>query len=97
MVTGAVRVVRHAAERGWLCANHDRHSAIRSYVGPVISSAGFRPFFLGASIWAAAAIPLWLRAYAEGLTLPTKLAPLMPPGSRRLQSANEASHELLGD
>ena len=47
----------------------------RSFAGPVILSAGFRPFFLGASIWAAAAIPLWLGAYAEGLALPTKLAP----------------------
>jgi uncharacterized protein involved in response to NO len=47
----------------------------RSHAGPVILSAGFRPFFLGASIWAAAAIPLWLGAYAEGLALPTKLAP----------------------
>jgi uncharacterized protein involved in response to NO len=49
----------------------------RSYVGPVILSAGFRPFFLGASIWAAVAIPLWLGAYAEGLALPTKLSPLI--------------------
>ena len=46
----------------------------RSHFGPVILSAGFRPFFLGASIWAAASIPLWLGAYAEGLALPTKLA-----------------------
>jgi uncharacterized protein involved in response to NO len=45
----------------------------RSHAGPVILSAGFRPFFLGASVWAAAAIPLWLGAYAEGLALPTKL------------------------
>jgi uncharacterized protein involved in response to NO len=47
----------------------------RSHAGPVILSAGFRPFFLGASIWAAVAIPLWLGAYAEGLALPTRLAP----------------------
>lgn len=40
-------------------------------------SAGFRPFFLGASIWAAVAIPLWLGAYAEGLALPTQLAPFI--------------------
>lgn len=46
----------------------------RSHAGRVILSAGYRPFFLGASVWAAAAIPLWLGAYAEGLTLPTKLA-----------------------
>src|SRR5215467_3457060 len=47
----------------------------RSHAGPVILSAGFRPFFLGASIWAAVAVPLWLGTYAEGLALPTKLAP----------------------
>ena len=44
--------------------------------GPVILSAGFRPFFLGASIWAALSIPLWLGAYATGLVVPTRLAPL---------------------
>jgi uncharacterized protein involved in response to NO len=48
----------------------------RQYVGPAVLSAGFRPFFLGASIWAAVAIPLWLAAYAEGLIVPT----LLPPG-----------------
>lgn len=47
----------------------------RSHAGPVILSAGFRPFFLGASIWATVAVPLWLGTYAEGLALPTKLAP----------------------
>jgi uncharacterized protein involved in response to NO len=36
---------------------------------------GFPTFFLVASIWAAAAIPLCLGAYAEGLALPTQLAP----------------------
>ena len=43
---------------------------------PAILSAGFRPFFLGASIWAALSIPLWLGAYATGLVVPTRLAPL---------------------
>jgi uncharacterized protein involved in response to NO len=47
----------------------------RSHAGPVIFSAGFRPFFLGASIWAAVAVPLWFSAYAAGLALPTTLAP----------------------
>jgi len=45
--------------------------------GPAILSAGFRPFFLGASIWAALSIPLWLGAYAAGLVVPTHLAPLI--------------------
>jgi uncharacterized protein involved in response to NO len=49
----------------------------RAHAGPVILSAGFRPFFLGASIWAAVAIPIWLGAYVEGLVVPTRLAPLI--------------------
>jgi uncharacterized protein involved in response to NO len=49
----------------------------RAHAGPVILSAGFRPFFLGSSIWAALAIPLWLGAYAGGLVVPTRLAPLI--------------------
>jgi uncharacterized protein involved in response to NO len=47
----------------------------RAHAGPVILSAGFRPFFLGSAIWAAIAVPLWLCAYAEGLIVPTQLAP----------------------
>ena len=58
----------------------------RALAGPAILSAGFRPFFLGASIWAAVAIPLWLGAYVEGRVVPTHLAPLIwhahpPPSS----------------
>ncbi len=34
--------------------------------GPVFLSAGFRPFFLLASVWSAAAVPLWLAAYVHG-------------------------------
>lgn len=47
----------------------------RPHTGPAILSAGFRPFFLGSSLWAAAAIPLWLAAYAAGLAVPTLLPP----------------------
>jgi uncharacterized protein involved in response to NO len=47
----------------------------RAHQGPVILSAGFRPFFLGASIWAAIAVPIWLCPYAEGLVIPTQLGP----------------------
>ncbi len=43
--------------------------------GPAILSAGFRPFFLGAAIWAAVAVPVWIGAYAGGLAVPTRLAP----------------------
>lgn len=45
----------------------------RSYDGPALFSAGFRPFFLTASLWAALAIPLWLAAYTVGLILPSSL------------------------
>ena len=47
----------------------------RNHSGPVILSAGFRPFFLASSIWAAVAVPIWLGAYAEGLIVPTRLSP----------------------
>jgi len=46
----------------------------RVHAGPAIWLAGFRPFFLAASIWAAVAAPLWLAAYADGLAVPTRLA-----------------------
>lgn len=49
----------------------------RPHMGPAILSAGFRPFFLVAAIWAAAAIPLWLAAYAEGFVMPSLLAPII--------------------
>jgi len=49
----------------------------RAYAGPAILSAGFRPFFLAASIWAALAMPLWLAAYGGGIIVPTRLAPLV--------------------
>ena len=45
----------------------------RSLAGPVILSAGFRPFFLGSAIWAAIGVPLWLCAYMNGLVVPTAL------------------------
>jgi uncharacterized protein involved in response to NO len=46
------------------------------YAGPALFSYGFRPFFLGAAIWAAIAIVLWLPQYFGHLTLPTAFAPL---------------------
>jgi uncharacterized protein involved in response to NO len=45
--------------------------------GPVILSAGFRPFFLGSAIWAALAIPLWLAVYRGGVSVPSLLPPLV--------------------
>lgn len=35
-------------------------AARRSFTGPALLSFGFRPFFLGAALWAALAVPLWL-------------------------------------
>jgi uncharacterized protein involved in response to NO len=32
-------------------------------------SGGFRPFFLGAAVWAALAVPVWLAAYVHGYQL----------------------------
>lgn len=47
----------------------------RAHRGAVILSAGFRPFFLGSSIWAAIGVPLWLWSYTSGLIVPTALPP----------------------
>jgi uncharacterized protein involved in response to NO len=33
------------------------------YAGPALFSYGFRPFFLGAAVWAALSIALWLPQY----------------------------------
>ncbi len=35
--------------------------------GPALWSYGFRPFFLGGAVWAAAAMALWIAALASGL------------------------------
>jgi uncharacterized protein involved in response to NO len=47
----------------------------RAYGGTAILPAGFRPFFLGSSIWAAIGVPLWLYAYTGELIVPTALPP----------------------
>jgi uncharacterized protein involved in response to NO len=49
----------------------------RRQSGPALLSAGFRPFFLGAALWAALAIPLWLALYSGAVGLPNALAPLV--------------------
>ena len=73
----AARVASHAPREARFGRTMTAIPRYRSHVGPVILSTGFRPFFLGSSIWAAVAIPLWLGAYVEGLALPTKLAPVI--------------------
>lgn len=47
----------------------------RSYAGPALFSYGFRPFFLGGAIWAAAAVPLWTFLYVGAIGLPSALSP----------------------
>ena len=39
-------------------------------------AAGFRPFFLLASVWAAIAVPVWLAAYAHGYALRGGVSPM---------------------
>ncbi len=48
----------------------------RGEAGPALLSAGFRPFFLLAAIWAAVAIPLWLLVFSGTQRLPTVFAPI---------------------
>jgi uncharacterized protein involved in response to NO len=45
----------------------------RSRSGPVMLSAGFRPFFLLSAIWAALGIPLWLAVFAGEAQIMTAL------------------------
>jgi uncharacterized protein involved in response to NO len=49
---------------------------LRAYRGPAILSYGFRPFFLGGSIWAAAAMALFIPMLQGNLALPTTLNPI---------------------
>lgn len=48
----------------------------RGWTGLALLSAGFRPFFLGAAIWAMLAMALWIPMIAGRLELPTRLAPV---------------------
>ncbi len=43
----------------------------RAHAGTALLSAGFRPFFLLSSAWAALAVPLWLAFYAGDGTVPS--------------------------
>jgi len=49
---------------------------LRAYRGPAILSYGFRPFFLGGSIWAAAAMVLFIPMLQGNLALPTAFNPI---------------------
>ena len=48
---------------------------IRAWTGPVVLSFGFRPFFLLAGIWAAAAMVLWIFMLVGHTPLPTAFDP----------------------
>jgi uncharacterized protein involved in response to NO len=47
----------------------------RPYDGPALFRQGFRPFFLAAGLWGAAAVPLWLLVLLGGVEVPTAFAP----------------------
>jgi uncharacterized protein involved in response to NO len=47
----------------------------RPHSGPAVLSAGFRPFFLLAGLWAAIAVPSWLALFAGETQVPTALSP----------------------
>jgi uncharacterized protein involved in response to NO len=42
-----------------------------------VFSAAFRPFFLGAALWSAAAVPAWLLSFSGRAALPGALAPFI--------------------
>ena len=49
---------------------------LRAYRGPALLSFGFRPLFLGASIWAAAAMALWLAMLSGAVAAPGAFDPV---------------------
>ena len=54
-------------------------SAVSGVAGrgtPVFLTQGFRPFFLAAGLWAAAALTIWIVVLATGTALPSRFDPL---------------------
>ncbi|TCO69189.1 NnrS family protein [Rhodovulum euryhalinum] len=49
---------------------------MRAWDGPAILSYGFRPFFLGAAVWAALAMAIWVGMLTGAPGLPTALDPV---------------------
>jgi len=45
----------------------------RAFAGPILFSHGFRPFFLGAGLWAAFALIVWIVMLASGTDIPSRL------------------------
>jgi uncharacterized protein involved in response to NO len=59
-------------------ANPHIHTGIpryRPFKGPALFQQGFRPFFLGAGIWAALAVLMWLAIGGGKISLPTSFMP----------------------
>jgi uncharacterized protein involved in response to NO len=48
----------------------------RAWQGPALFSYGFRPFFLGAGIWAAVAMGLWIATVSGAAELPSAFDPV---------------------
>jgi uncharacterized protein involved in response to NO len=48
----------------------------RAWHGPAVLSAGFRPFFLMAGLWAAIAVPVWLAILGGYAALPSAFDPV---------------------
>jgi uncharacterized protein involved in response to NO len=42
---------------------------------PTVLTQGFRPFFLAAGLWSAAAMALWVAALTAGIELPSRFDP----------------------
>src|SRR6185437_2106970 len=87
-MTVPIRLLRRARNDSTLSHHRHARSGIESYSrvmaaipryrahqGLALLSAGFRPFFLLAALWAAVAIPLWLALFAGAPAVPTALAP----------------------
>lgn len=49
---------------------------MRAWSGPALLSFGFRPFFLGAALWATLSMLLWMLMLSGNLSLPTSLDPV---------------------
>uniref|UniRef100_A0A8J4HA23 Short-chain dehydrogenase n=1 Tax=Acidicaldus sp. TaxID=1872105 RepID=A0A8J4HA23_9PROT len=49
----------------------------RSWHGPALFAAGYRPFFLLSALWAALAVPVWIALFGDVLTLPMALPPVV--------------------
>ncbi len=49
---------------------------MRAWRGPALFSYGFRPLFLGAALWAALAMGLWIAVLTGRLELPSRFAPV---------------------